>query len=263
MCKFFEVSRSGYYAFLKRMDIPDRDLPLAEKIKECQEESHRTYSYRRVHIWLERQGIYRNSKTILRVMQKYNLLSVVRRKKFKYVSEHLHKYPNLLNREFNAERPNQKWVTDISYIPTAQGNCYLSVIRELYDNSSVSYQMSKDMTVKLVLDTIKKAMNKENVTAELPLHSDQGSQYVSHDYFVTTQSYGITPSMSRCGNPYDNALAEKFFSNLKTECIHRVKLSGYDEASLIISEYINFYNNYRIQTKTKLTPLEKRNQFVA
>lgn len=156
MCKFFEVSRSGYYAFLKRMDIPDRDLPLAEKIKECQEESHRTYSYRRVHIWLERQGIYRNSKTILRVMQKYNLLSVVRRKKFKYVSEHLHKYPNLLNREFNAERPNQKWVTDISYIPTAQGNCYLSVIRELYDNSSVSYQMSKDMTVKLVLDTIKK-----------------------------------------------------------------------------------------------------------
>ena len=263
MCKFFEVSRSGYYAFLKRMDIPDRDLPLAEKIRECQEETHRTYGYRRVHIWLERQGIYRNPKTVLRVMQKYNLLSVVRRKKFKHVSEHLHKYPNLLNREFNAERPNQKWVTDISYIPTAQGNCYLSVIRDLYDNSIVSYQMSKDMTVKLVLDNIKKAMKKENVTAELQLHSDQGSQYVSHDYFVTTQSYGITPSMSRRGNPYDNALAENFFSILKTECIHRVKLSGYDEASLIISEYINFYNNYRIQTKTKLTPLEKRNQFVA
>ncbi len=122
--------------------------------------------------------------------------------------------------------------------------------------------MSKDMTVKLVLDTIKKAMKKENVTAELQLHSDQGSQYVSHDYFVTTQSYGITPSTSRRGNPYDNALAEKFFSILKTECIHRVKLAGYDETSLIISEYIKFYNNYRIQTK-KLTPLEKRNQFVA
>ena len=263
MCKFFEVSRGGYYAFLKRMDIPDRDLPLAEKIKKCQVESHRTYGYRRVHIWLERQGIQRNPKTILRVMQKYNLLSVVRRKKFKYVSEHLHKYPNLLNREFNAERPNQKWVTDISYIPTAKGNCYLSVIRDLYDNSIVSYQMSNDMTVKLVLDTIKKAMKKENVTAELQLHSDQGSQYVSHDYFVTTQLYGITPSMSRRGNPYDNALAENFFSILKTECIHRVKLSGYDEARLFISEYINFYNNYRIQTKTKLTPLEKRNQFVA
>lgn len=88
--------------------------------------------------------------------------------------------------------------------------------------------MSKDMTVKLVLDTIKKAMRKEKVTAELQLHSDQGAQYVSHEYFTLTQSYGITPSMSRRGNPYDNALAENFFSILKTECIHRVKLSGYD-----------------------------------
>ncbi|MCI6360239.1 MAG: IS3 family transposase [Eubacterium coprostanoligenes] len=157
----------------------------------------------------------------------------------------------------------QKWVTDISYIPTTQGNCYLSVIRDLYDNSIVSYQISKDMTVKLVLDTIKKAMKKEKVTAELQLHSDQGSQYVSHEYHLLTKSYGITPSMSRRGNPYDNALAENFFSILKTECIHRVKLTGYEEASLLISEYINFYNKYRIQTKTKLTPLEKRNQFVA
>lgn len=119
------------------------------------------------------------------------------------------------------------------------------------------------MTVKLVLDTIKKAMRKEKVTAELQLHSDQGAQYVSHEYFTLTQSYGITASMSRRGNPYDNALAENFFSILKTECIHRAKLKSYEEASLLITEYINFYNNYRIQTKTKLTPFEKRNQFVA
>ena len=263
MCKFFEVSRSGYYAFLKRMDIPDRDLPLAEKIRECQEETHRTYGYRRVHIWLERQGIYRNPKTVLRVMQKYNLLSVVRRKKFHYCSQHLHKYPNLLNREFTAERPNQKWVTDISYIKTAQGFLYLSIIRDLYDNSIVAYKTDKEQSIKLVLDTIKAAKRKEKITAEVQLHSDQGFQYTSHAYFNLTQSYGITPSMSRRGNPYDNALAENFFSILKTECIHRVKLSGYDEARLIISEYINFYNKYRIQTKTKLTPLEKRNQFVA
>ena len=263
MCKFFEVSRSGYYAFLKRMDIPDRDLPLAEKIRECQKESHRTYGYRRVQIWLERQEIYRNPKTVLRVMQKYNLLSVVRRKKFHYCSQHLHKYPNLLNREFTAERPNQKWVTDISYIKTAKGFLYLSIIRDLYDNSIVAYKMDKEQSIKLVLDTIKAAKRKEKITAEVQLHSDQGFQYTSQAYFNLTQSYGITPSMSRRGNPYDNALAENFFSILKTECIHRVKLSGYDETRLIIAEYINFYNNYRIQTKTKLTPLEKRNQFVA
>lgn len=263
MCKFFGVSRSGYYAFLKRMNIPDRDLPLAEKIKECQEESHRTYGYRRVHIWLERQGIYRNPKTVLRVMQKYNLLSVVRRKRFHYCSQHLHRYPNILNREFTAERPNQKWVTDISYIKTAQGFLYLSIIGDLYDNSIVAYKMDKEQSIKLVLDTIKAAKRKEKITAELQLHSDQGFQYTSHAYFNLTQSYGITPSMSRLGYPYDNALAENFFSILKMECIHRVKLSGYDEGRLIISEYINFYNNYCIQTKTKLTPLEKRNQFVA
>lgn len=129
---------------------------------------------------------------------------------------------------------------------------------------SIKYQVIfKEQSIKLVLDTIKTAKRKEKITAEVQLHSDQGFQYTSQAYFNLTQSYGITPSMSRRGNPYDNALAENFFSILKTECIHRAKLSGYDEASLIISEYINFYNNYRIQTKTKLTPLEKRNQFVA
>ena len=263
MCRFFEVSRSGYYDYVKRMDIPAWDLPLAEKIRECQEHSHSTYGYRRVHIWLERQGIHKNPKTVLRVMQKYNLLSEVRRKKYHNYTNGLYKYPNLLAQDFHAERPNQKWVTDISYIKTGQGVLYLSVIRDLYDNSIVAYKTGTEQNVNLVLSTIRAAKRKEMVTTELQLHSDQGAQYVSHEYFTLTQSYGITPSMSRRGNPYDNALAENFFSILKTECIHRVKLASYEEASLLITEYINFYNNYRIQTKTKLTPLEKRNQFVA
>ena len=89
MCRFFEVSRSSYYSYVKRKDIPSKDLPLANKIKECQEKCGKTYGYRRVHIWLQRQGIYRNPKTILRVMQKYNLLSVVRRKKYHYYSKYI------------------------------------------------------------------------------------------------------------------------------------------------------------------------------
>ena len=263
MCRFFSVSRSGYYKYLSRKDSSDRDLPLANKIEECQDIHHRTYGYRRVHIWLERQGIYRNPKTVLRVMQKYNLLSVVRRRKFKYCSQHLHRYPNALNREFTADRPNQKWVTDISYIKTEQGFLYLSVIRDLYDNSIVAFKTAKDQSIKLVLDIIKAAKKKEKVTGELQLHSDQGFQYTSHAYFNLTQSYGIKQSMSRRGNPYDNALAENFFSILKTECIHRVKLKTYEQARLLIGEYFNYYNNYRIQTKTKLTPFEKRCQYVA
>lgn len=263
MCKFFSVSRSGYYDYLKRMDIPAKDLPLAEKIRECQANCGQTYGYRRVHIWLERNGIHHNPKTILRVMQKYGLLSVVRRKKYRNYSTVLHKYPNLLNRDFHADKPNQKWVTDISYIHTKQGVLYLSIIRDLYDNSIVAYKTGTEQNINLVLSTIRAAKKKEKVTAELQLHSDQGFQYTSHGYFKLTQSYGITPSMSRRGNPYDNALAENFFSILKTECIYRVKLQTYEEARLLIGEYIHFYNNERIQLKTKLTPLEKRSQYVA
>ena len=196
-------------------------------------------------------------------MQKYNLLSVIRRKRYRNYGEHLHRYPNLLNRDFKAEKPNQKWVTDISYIKTGQGTLYLSVIRDLFDNSIVAYKTGTEQNINLVLSTIREAKKKEKVTAELQLHSDQGFQYTSESYYRLTKEYGISPSMSRRGNPYDNALAENFFSILKTECIHRVKLATYEEASLLIGEYINFYNNYRIQTKTKLTPLEKRNQFVA
>lgn len=263
MCRLFAVSRSGYYDYVKRMDIPAKDLPLAEKIKECQDICGRTYGYRRVHIWLERNGIHHNPKTILRVMQKYNLLSVVRRKKYRNYGSRIHRYDNLLNRDFTANKPNQKWVTDISYIHTKQGVLYLSVIRDLFDNSIVAYKTGTKQNVNLVLSTIKAAKKKEKVTAEVQLHSDQGFQYTSHPYFKLTQSYNITPSMSRKGNPYDNAMAENFFSILKTECIYRVKLQTYEEASLLIDEYIHFYNNERIQLKTKLTPLEKRSQYVA
>ena len=177
--------------------------------------------------------------------------------------EALHRYPNLLNRNFTADRPNQKWVTDISYVRTGQGFLYLSVIRDLYDNSIVAYKTGTEQTVNLVLNTIRAARRNEKVTAELQLHSDQGFQYTSQAYFRLTQSYGITPSMSRRGNPYDNALAENFFSILKTECIYRTKIKTFAEARHLIDDYIYFYNHQRIQLKTKLTPLELRSQFVA
>ena len=261
MCRFFKVSRSGYYDFVDRLNHTAKDLPLAQMIQKCQEQCRGTYGYRRVHIWLERQGVHKNPKTVLRVMRKYNLLASVRRRKYIHYGQTLHRYPNLLNRDFHADRPNQKWVTDISYIKTNQGTLYLSVIRDLYDNSIISYQTGTEQNVQLVLDTIRQAKKKEKVTAELQLHSDQGFQYTSHGYFKLTQAYGITPSMSRKGNPYDNALAENFFSILKTECIHRTKLNSFEEARTVIDEYIYFYNYQRIQTKTTLTPMEFRCQF--
>ena len=156
--------------------------------------------------------------------------------------------------------PNTKWVTDISYIHTKQGVLYLSMIRDLYDRRIVAYQTGNDQTVNLVLDTIHLAMKqvKKKAAAELQLHSDQGAQYASQAYFELTQTYGITPSMSRRGNPYDNAMAENFFSILKTECFNRSKPAAFSEANEMIDRYIHFYNHERIQLKTGEAPLARR-----
>ena len=194
-------------------------------------------------------------------MKKYGLQSDIRRRrKWVQMGQQLHKYENLLNRHFQADRPNSKWVTDISYIHTNEGVLFLSMIRDLYDNSIVAYKMGTQQTINLVLDTIRLAMKKEKkrVAAELQLHSDQGFQYTSREYFNLAQSYGITPSMSRRGNCYDNAMAENFFSILKTECIYRLKPKTMDEARAAIDAYIQFYNHERIQLKTGVAPLTLR-----
>ena len=260
MCVFFGVSRSGYYRYVQHLDTPKKDVGVAEMIRQCHRECGRTYGYRRAKIWLEREkGICLNEKTVLRIMQSYGLLSEIRRRKgYRRACEHLHRYPNLLNRDFHAQRPNQKWVTDISYIQTGEGVLYLSMIRDLYDNSVVAHKTGIRQTVKLVTDTIRMAKRKEKVTAELQLHSDQGFQYTSSTYFGMTQAYGISPSMSRRGNPYDNAMAENFFSILKCECIYRRKPQTKAQARKMIDEFIWFYNHVRLQTATGMPPLEKR-----
>ena len=261
MCCFFGVSRSGYYDYVKRLDRPEHDAELAAIIGEQQKKCDKTYGYRRMWKWLGNvKKIHRNPKTILRVMKKYELLSEIRRRrKWRQMGQQLHKYENLLNREFQADRPNHKWVTDISYIHTGQGVLYLSMIRDLFDNSIVAYKTGTSQSVNLVLDTIRLAMQKEKkVAAELQLHSDQGSQYTSQAYFDLTQEYGITPSMSRRGNCYDNAMAENFFSILKTECIYRHQATTFEEAKTLIDNYIYFYNNLRIQLRTGVAPLALR-----
>lgn len=264
MCRFFCVSRSGYYDFVKRIDIPDRDEPLKSLIEERRAGRYgKTLGCRRMQLWLaQEKHLHYNYKTVWRVMRKYGLLSVCRRRRYYRHSEILHVYPNLLNRNFEAGCPNQKWVTDISYIPTPQGTLYLSVIRDLFDGSIVSYRTSTLQNCKLVFDTIKDAMKKEAVTAELQLHSDQGFQYTSPGYFTLIKKYGIIPSMSRRANPYDNAMVENFFGMLKTECIHLCKPQTIAEAKLLIDDYIQYFNNERVCLKTKLTPIQKRCQLV-
>ncbi|WP_293727440.1 IS3 family transposase [uncultured Phascolarctobacterium sp.] len=208
MCKFYGISRSGYYRYKQHKGIPSRDTSLASMIAECQSTRGRIHGYRYIQLWLEKvKGIYKNPKTVLRIMRKYGLLSEVRRKRWRNCGQSIHRYENILDRNFVAQQPNKKWVTDISYIPTTQG-----------------------------------------------------FQYTSQAYFTLTQEYGITPSMSRRENPYDNALAENFFSMLKTECISRQKIHTFEQAQQLIDDYIHFYNFERYQLKYRLTPFEKRSK---
>lgn len=260
MCKYFEVSRSGYYSWLKRKDSTDKDEVIAELIMQCQNQTKSTYGYRRVKIWLLREtGLIINHKAVLRIMRKYNLLSEIRRPRPLYQRRQQFKvYADKLKRDFTADKPNQKWVTDISYIHTKQGVIYLSMIKDLFDNFIVAYDMATVQDNALVYRTVKKA--KEKVADELILHSDQGFQYTSHGYMKLSQEYSILPSMSRAGTPLDNAPAENFFGILKTECIYRHKIQTFDEARKLIDDYIHFYNYERIQTKTQSTPYELRSK---
>ena len=162
MCRFFEVSQSGYDDFVHRLERKEKDADLAEAIHVQRGHCFKIYGYRRMWLWPEKQGTHRNPKTILRIMKKYGLWAEIRRRRqWVQVGQQLHKYENLLNCPFQADRPNSKWVTDIFYIHTKEGVLYLSMIRDLYDNSIVAYKIGTQQTVNLVLDTIHLAMMKE------------------------------------------------------------------------------------------------------
>jgi transposase InsO family protein len=193
-------------------------------------------------------------------MNKMGIRSIARRRKIyrKAGYKSFHLYANVLNRDFTASRPNQKWVTDITYIRTPQGWAYLSIIKDLYDGFIVAHHLDRSQSVSLVTQTIKKALEKEKVTDGLILHSDQGQQYSSHPYHVLTHQDNITQSMSRAGNVWDNASIENFIGHLKEEAIRRTQNPTFDQVKQIVDEYIYFYNHERIQLKTKQTPYQIR-----
>jgi len=263
MCEFFDVSRAAYYEWVKKLEEPDPDQERLKQVQTAYETSHRTYGYRRITLYLQqKQGISINHKTVLRLMHKLNIRSVARKRKMYKKLEELdtyHTYPNLLNRDFTALRPNQKWVTDITYIETLQGWCYLSTIKDLYDGFIVGHAFAQNNSIALVTATVRQAKQTEKVTAGLILHTDQGHQYTSQAYHdVLTQEYNITPSMSRRGNCWDNASMENFFGHLKEEYLRQFKKPTVEEAQQLIAEYIYFYNYERIQLKSRQTPYETR-----
>jgi transposase InsO family protein len=262
MCSFFGISRAAYYAWRHRLDWPERDKERMKLIIEAYEASRRTYGYRRIELWLrQKRGLVINHKSVLRLMNRLGIHSLVRRRKLFLKMGQLpiyHRYENVLNRNFQAHRPNQKWVTDVTYVATQQGWVYLSTIKDLFDGYIIAYLLSPSNSVSLVTRTLQLAFQKEKVTDGLILHSDQGHQYTSHAYHVLTQQYNIIPSMSRRANCWDNAPMENFFSHLKAEALYLIKLPSFEEVKQVIDEYIHFYNYDRIQLKTRQTPYQLR-----
>jgi transposase InsO family protein len=262
MCAFFGISRAAYYAWRKRMDEPDRDAERKKLIEEAYLASKKTYGYRRIGLWLrQKRSTIMNHKAVLRLMNRLGIRSVARqRKMFTKMSqlETYHTYENVLNRDFTATRPNQKWVTDITYIATQQGWAYLSTIKDLFGGFIVAHAMSLSNSVALVTKTLQLAHQNEKVTDGLILHSDQGHQYTSHAYAVLTQQYNITPSMSRRGNCWDNAPMENFFGHFKEEALRQFKSPTFQQAIQIVDDYIHFFNHERLQLKTKQTPYQVR-----
>jgi putative transposase len=264
MCAFFGVSRAAYYAWEKKLSQGGQEDERMRRVLDAYRASHKTYGYRRITFELQqKQGLSINHKAVLRLMNQLGIRSVARRPNVyrKYAQSGVqHKYPNHLARNFTATQPNQKWVTDITYILTKHGWCYLSVIKDLHDGFIVSHVFQRNNTLELVLKTVRLAVEKEKVTDGLVLHSDQGSQYTSPAYGLLTKEYNITASMSRRGNCWDNAPMENFFGHLKEEFLRHFEPDSFEETEQLIHEYIHFYNYERIQLKTRLTPFEVRCQ---
>lgn len=237
-----------------------------QEIQEVFDKMNGIYGYRRITMHINRtHDTNYDEKRIRRLMLKLDLKSHIRRSNgYSTQSSYRNIEPNHLNREFTADKPNEKWVTDITHLHYGLSKkAYLSVIKDLYDGSVVAYHVSKNNDNPLVMETLKKAM-KENTKAKPMLHSDRGSQYTSKDYRRTTTKVGIKRSMSRTANCLDNASIESFFGHFKSERYDSNVYTTYQSLTDDIDDYMRFYNEERYQeTLNSLTPLEYRYQAAA
>ncbi|WP_028784040.1 IS3 family transposase [Thalassobacillus devorans] len=270
LCAYLSVSRSGYHKYRARRKCPDKDRFLRNRIWELYEAFDHRFGYRRIQDELIRQDQWKvNHKKVYRLMDDMNLKAKIRRKHNSKLRMKKVMKPyiadNVLEQNFQAEKPNEKWVTDITYIIVGQEHRYLSAIMDLYTKEIIAYQISDSYDLTFVLDTVKEAVHKETDAMGPPiLHSDRGAQYTSEDYHNILADHHITPSMSGKGNCFDNACIESFFSHLKVEALYYYPIADIDEAQRITEEYIYFYNHQRAQRKlNRLTPVEYRNQAVA
>jgi transposase InsO family protein len=241
-----------YKAFDERMN---------EQVLELYQKDHR---WGIEMIWMKLKkihGTFTTKATVYRYMKLNDIQSIIRKKTKRYSKVNHHRIPNLLQRDFTTEHPNQKWSIDVSYLPTTQTTLYLCAIKDLHDKSIISYCVSFHNDMKLVLDTLKQAAAKVKRYQRkgLILHSDQGSQFISPYYHKWLRRFGIKHSVSAKGSCVDNCPIESFFSQFKSECMHLHHQISNQKMIELVNDYISYYNEERISIKIKeLTPYEYR-----
>lgn len=250
-----KLAHATYYYHLRRMAALDKYADVKEKIKEMYRENKDRIGYRRITLELHNKGIIINHKTVQRLMKQLGLFCRARMKRYNsYRGEVGEIAPNLLERNFDTDKPNQKWVTDVTEFSLFGQKLYLSPILDLYSRDIVSYTIAKSPSFWLVTDMLEQAFQKIPDGTNLILHSDQGWQYQMKPFQRMLKVKGIRQSMSRKGNCLDNAVMENFFGILKTELLYLQDFASVDHFMQELNDYLDYYNNRRIKANLKGLP---------
>ena len=260
LLKLAEIPRSTFYYNLKNMKKEDKYKVEKDEILSIFNENKGRYGYRRITLEMRNRGYIINHKTVARLMQIMGLQSIQRPKRRYNSYQGIGKIAdNLLKRDFKADKPNQKWATDVTEFKVNNDKLYLSPIVDLFNGEVISYNISRHPVFAQVVDMLKKAFSKIPDNTNLILHSDQGWQYQMKQYQHLLKEKGIRQSMSRKGNCLDNSLAENFFGLLKSELFYMKEYKTIEELETDIIEYIDYYNNKRIKGKLKgMSPVQYR-----
>jgi putative transposase len=256
------LARSTFYYQQKALQVTDKYAPLKARIRALFEQHKGRYGYRRITAAIRRTGELINHKTVQRLMAQLQLKSLVRIKKYRSYKGLVGRIaPNILQRQFDAQRPNQKWVTDVTEFNVGGQKLYLSPVMDLYNGEIIAHQMAKRPAFEMVTTMLKKAFARLGERDKPILHSDQGWQYQMLGYRRLLAEKTIDQSMSRKGNCLDNAAMESFFGTLKSEFFYLNKFSSVDDLQAGLERYIHYYNHDRIKLKLKgLSPVQYRTQ---
>lgn len=246
MCALAQVSRAGFYRWLRRKQPGVEETAVRAVIQEVAVEHHRRYGYRRITAELRHRGMIVNRKRVLRMMQEDNLLAI-RRRKFVSTTDSQHPFEVFLNlaKRMELTAPNQLWIADLTYIRLQQEFVYMAVVLDAFSRRVVGWALNRSLRSAVAVDALQQAMDKRKPLPGLVHHSDRGVQYASKDYIDLLQRHGVTCSMSRTGNPYDNARCESFLKTLKQEEIYCREYRDLDDLRLHSNTFIDEYYNRR------------------